>query len=392
MLPPEKVKALRARLAETERDHGRYEGGVKLPEALRRGKQGDVDAAEDVAALFEDASTDVRREAAEVAFHLNRGSATTNGARRAFGHEEDDVTRKFLALTLVRSGAPDPAPRDIVAKLFDGEDLAWKRRAALSLADGGDARGVTVLAQWLDARAGVGESLELDRAREIVALLARHKVRSAVPVLVGKLSDLRLRPYVADALGAIGDGSAREPLLAAFAVERYRPTRVKLADALIATGAKDELFKPLARFAGAPEPLENAVLVAARAGLLVPKKGGLVPEGDAAGAHFPDKLSGKVFAPRGGFRVLVETVSAGEAAIVVAGARLVTHAVGTLSFGEGEGAEGPVVLELSHPGGIRGVWLVPLAEDLPPPPKEAWDGGISESDDDAGLSADAKAE
>jgi len=390
VLPPERAKALRARLAETERDHGRYEGGLKLPDALRRGKQGDVDAAEDVAALFEDASSGVRREAAEVAFHLNRGVATTNGARRAFGHEDDDVTRKFLALTLVRSGAPDPAPREIVAKLFDGEDLAWKRRAALSLADGGDARGAAVLAQWLDAREGTQEALELDRAREIVALLARHRVRSAVPTLVAKLSDLRLRPYVAEALGAIGDASAREPLLAAFAIERYRPTRAKLSEALLATGAKDELFKPLARFAGAPEPLETSVLVAARAGFLVPKKGGLLPEGDA-GAHFPEKLSGKVMAPRGGFRVLAETVSVGEATIVVAGARLVTHSVGTLSFAEGEGREGSVVVEVSHAGGVRGVWLVPLAEDLPPPPKEAWDGGVSERDD-AGLSADAKAE
>ncbi len=105
---PARLRALRARLAQTERDHGRYEGGAQRPEALRRGRQGDVDAAEDVAALFDDASVAVRREAAEVAFLLHQPS-TTNGARRALAREDDPAAKSFLSLVLVRSGATDEA-------------------------------------------------------------------------------------------------------------------------------------------------------------------------------------------------------------------------------------------------------------------------------------------
>jgi hypothetical protein len=72
------------------------------------------------------------------------------------------------------------------------------------------------------------------------------------------------------------------------------------------------------------------------------------------------------------------------------------HTVGqgaTLTVAEGTlagEARLEVRLEASHPSGVRGVWAVPLSDELPPPPKEAWDGGTDEGD--AGLSADAKAE
>ncbi len=400
----ERTKALRKKLAETERDHGRYEGGQKLPDALRRGKQGEADAAEDVAALFDDASLVVRREAAEVAFWLDRGEVTANAARRALAREEDDTTRRFLALTLVRASDAAPGAKAVAEKLFADPDLAWRRRAALAFADAGDPRGVALLAGWLDETRPPA-ALELDRAREIVALLAQHKAKSAVPTLVGKLGDLRLRPYVADALAAIADPSAREPLLRAFVVERYRPTRVKLASALVACGAKDEMFRSLIRFAGVPEPLENAVPVARAAGLLVPKKGGLVAGADGGTVN---SLTGSVLVPAGSFRVLVEGAGPGVATVSVAGISLVarTTAEASLAVAEGTGDTKPGMKELvvTHPAGVRAVLVVPLAEELPLPPKEAWDGGVSETDDpptvpgtdaslgDAGLSDDAKAE
>jgi len=394
-----RAKALRKRLAETERDHGRYEGGQKLPDALRRGKQGEADAAEDVAALFEDASVEVRREAAEVAFLLNRPAATANGARRAFGREEDLTTKRFLALTLVRGKEPDPAARSVVEGLMSEADLAWRRRGALALADAGDPKGAAVLAAWLEVQGP--EALELDRAREIMALLGRHRAKVGVPALVSKLADLRQRPYAADALGAIGDPSARDPLLTAFGVERYRPTRVKLASALLAVGTKEEMFPLLARFGGVPEPLENVVTVARLAGLLVPKRGGIAASGDGGAAG---RLAGALMVPAGAFRVLVEAAGPGLPVVTVSGVAVAARGTSapTLTAAEvaGEPKGGPREIVVTHPAGLLGVLVVPLAEELPPPPKEAWDAGISETDEaranegprDAGLSVDAKAE
>lgn len=412
---PARLRELRARLAQTERDHGRYEGGQPLPDALRRGRQGDIDAAVDVAALFDDASVAVRREAAEIAFLLHQPSST-NSARRALAREEDPATRSFLALVLVRAGATDEGPRQAVLALLGGADVAWRRRAALALADGGDPRGLGVLAAWLAA-----ESLELEPARELCALFARYKARVAVPALVSKLSDLRVRPYAAEALGAIGDSSARTPLLAAFAVERYSTAREKLAEALLAVGAKDELYPTLARFAGMPEPLINALSVAERAGLLVPKRGGLVgprvagdagDAGDAGNARDaglsqrPQHLEGSVRVAPGRVRALVGvTVGAGSVVtaptVTLAGQRVTLTAWGAvdgvaLFVADHLMTTSELAVTVEHAQGVRAVWVVPATEELPPPPREPWDAGAPtlEPDEptDSGLSGDAKAE
>ena len=59
-------------------EHGRYEHGEEAawPEALRRGIAGDADAADDVAALLDDASAASARRPREVSFDL------THAARR----------------------------------------------------------------------------------------------------------------------------------------------------------------------------------------------------------------------------------------------------------------------------------------------------------------------
>ncbi|HRG97930.1 MAG TPA: hypothetical protein PLR99_16865, partial [Polyangiaceae bacterium] len=58
-----------------------------------------------------------------------------------------------------------------------------------------------------------------------------------------------------------------------------------------------------------------------------------------------------------------------------------------------------LTLTAEHPQGVRAAWVVPVAEELPPPPREAWDAGGAdaqsvEPDDssDSGLSGDAKGE
>src|SRR5690606_37504706 len=57
---PERVTELQKLTAAIERETGKVEA-TGLPDALRRGLQGDVDAAEDVAALLDDARVDIRR-------------------------------------------------------------------------------------------------------------------------------------------------------------------------------------------------------------------------------------------------------------------------------------------------------------------------------------------
>jgi hypothetical protein len=68
---------------------------------------------------------------------------------------------------------------------------------------------------------------------------SKARCRSAVPSLVAALTDVRARPYVADALGALGDDRARRPLLDLLVAEPYVTTRPHEARALLALGASD---------------------------------------------------------------------------------------------------------------------------------------------------------
>ncbi|HSY22674.1 MAG TPA: sulfatase [Polyangiaceae bacterium] len=240
---PARVAALRSLLRATERDHGRYElaGGPSWPEALRRGLQGEADAALDVASLLDDANPAMRRKAAEVSFSLH-APAAASAVKRAFDRDEDDRVRRWSALALVRMGEPAPPLAD--ALLHDPAS-AWRRAAALSLGERGDARACDELAaQWNEVAPGMarddadGEppqiAMDLARAEELLVATSAAHCRAAVPALVRALGDVRARPYVADALGALGDDRARAPLLALLAKEPYVTTRPHEARALLA--------------------------------------------------------------------------------------------------------------------------------------------------------------
>jgi hypothetical protein len=244
---PARFDALRGILREVARDHGRYEtvSASAWPEALRRGLQGEVEAASDVAALLDDAEVTIRRKAAEVCFRLH-APATVPEVKRALAHDEDDEVRRWAALALARMGEPSPPLAD---SLLRDPDRDWRRSAALALGERGDARGCDEMAAWFgDAAAALqpspnGETprlpMELAQARELLAAIARARCRSAVPALVRALADVRARPYVADTLGALGDDRARAPLLAALGNEPYVTTRPREARALLALGVHD---------------------------------------------------------------------------------------------------------------------------------------------------------
>jgi hypothetical protein len=83
-------------------------------------------------------------------------------------------------------------------------------------------------------------------------------------MLVSALEDVRARPYVADALGALGDTRARAPLLATFAGEPYVTTRPHEARALLALGASAKAWP-----AGTPEASVTLAVPAGEARLLL---------------------------------------------------------------------------------------------------------------------------
>jgi arylsulfatase A-like enzyme len=290
---PERFDALRGMLRAVERDHGRYEAAAGAwPEALRRGMTGDTEAARDVASLLDDADVTVRRKAAEVSFALH-ASETAPELRRALDRDEDDEVRRWTALALVRASGParsqradpneasgparsqradpneasgparsqradpnenvgpaSPVPPAAEALLKDASQ-PWRRRAALALGERGDARACDELvAWWSEAAPAPGEAtnedgqpprlrMELAEVHELLGATVAARCRSATPALVRALADVRARPRLADALGALGDDRARAPLLALLSVEPYVTTRPHEARALLALGVRD---------------------------------------------------------------------------------------------------------------------------------------------------------
>lgn len=239
--------ALKSLLRATERDHGRYEADAAAawPEALRRGLQGDAEAAPDVASLLDDADVAIRRKAAEVCFGLSVPT-TLPQLRRAVDRDEDEQVRRWAALALARIGDPPPP---LVEALLHDTKREWRRAAALAYAQHEDARACEELtAWWNDAAPASAQdeegsarqlSVDLSHARDLLDATRKARCRSAVPALVRALDDVRARPFVADALGDLGDVRARASLLAHLADEPYLTTRPHEARALIALGGGD---------------------------------------------------------------------------------------------------------------------------------------------------------
>jgi hypothetical protein len=238
---------LRANLRSIELEFGRYErgDGRSLPEALRRGIQGDVEAAGEVAALLDDADVTIRRKAAEICFEL-RSQETRAALRRALTRDEDEEVRRWSRLALVRLG--DDPPESLESLQRDA-DASWRKRAALARAERGDGAGCDELGSWwsdvlppADQAVADGEPprllLDLGHVREILEAAGKAHCRTLVPALVRGLSDVRARPYVADVLGALGDDRASDPLLALLASEPNVTSRAHEARALVRLGSR----------------------------------------------------------------------------------------------------------------------------------------------------------
>jgi arylsulfatase A-like enzyme len=261
----ERWTSLRRKERELAASHGQFEAaglraeGRGWPQAILRGVAGDSDAADEIAAMLDDADGAIRRKAAELLFELRRPS-TRDPLLLALARDEDPTVKAWSALALTRLGHGAP----LVVDLLASPDRQWKRLAALALAESGDRRGGALLLEWWrDDKARAYQ-----RSRELLAALGRIRWRDAVVPLCKSLGDVRLRPAIATALADIGDEAARGPLVRAFAEERYQSARVALADALSRLKAREEMARPLIRFMGVPDALPGAVGVALRAGIL----------------------------------------------------------------------------------------------------------------------------
>ncbi len=305
---------LRARQRELSASHGRHEAqglraeGRGWPAPILRGITGDVDAAGEIAALLDDADPAIRRKAAELLFEL-RQESTTDALILALGRDEDQTVRAYCALALTRmdKGAP------LVMDLLRDEALNWRRLAALALAEIGDDRGEGILVEWWRNRGSMG----FERARQVLAALARIRAKSALPFLFAALDDVRLRPFIATSLARIDDPAAVGPLLMAFQEERYQSSRSALLKAMVELGAKEELARPLVRFLGVPDPVAGGLGFAQAAGILQHVGGPTARELQRLGRDRADAKNLRLVIPTGGngqgLRVLVRAANTGAA-------------------------------------------------------------------------------
>ena len=406
---PKEFAELRVRLKELGASHGRYEQnglraeGKGWPPSILRGISGDGDAVEEIAALLDDADLSIRRKAAELLFELRRPEAKA-ALRLALSRDEDEVVKRYAALSLTRLGEGAP----LTFELEKSSDLEVRRLAALVLAEVGDGRGEkTLIGWWLDPAAR-----NFDRSRQIAAALGQIRSKDAVWPLVQSLDDVRLRPYLADALAHIGGELSQGSLLKALASERSQSTRVALVNALVTLKTEEALAPPLVRFMGVPDPLLNGLQAATQTKILEHVGG---PDGgDLARLRKQSSLGVSVtltIPPGGngkGVRAFVRARGLGPAP----GEVLI--AMGAPDWGTGPrkpslpnldatqalrlkvppGPE-PVVVygELPKSAGARpglrarfvifadstvqldSVALVPLADELPPPPPKPWQPG-----------------
>ena len=394
---PAKATELRRVLTGIERDNGRFERGegADWPEPIRRGLQGDLAAAEDVAPLLDDAQLSVRQEAAEVLYRLHDPS-TVPALRRALGRDEDPTVRKLAALGIARAAPGEPAPPLVDALLHDG-DVAFRRRAALTFAERGDGRGeAELVSYWVAEAPGNGNDsdavaadregdasaprseLSFEQARTVLAAMRQAHLRSAAPVLVRSLGDVRLRADIATTLGVLGVKDVVPALLAQLGEERYVSARASEAEALVTLGAtKDELRAPLERYAGVPEPLPEVLDLAGRVGLLTAPSGWLAVDGarlldtSLSRPRRPHDVTGS--GPEGARLLLGVTKDQPPVHVLVSPhtelvATPVTATLQKLEITADDSTE----IHVTTREPVLAAWLVLHAPEIPPPPPRPW--------------------
>lgn len=258
----EKLRTAARGIAQT---HGEYESqglraeGKGWPTPILLGISGNAEVAPALAMLLDDADSAIRRKSAELLFTLGN-SGQSPSLRLALTREEDSETRAWLSLALTRLGQGAP----LVFELLNGEDLKFRRLAALALAEQDNDIGEPELIRWWVAQ----PPPEFSESLKILKALGTIRSKKAVPHLIQSLGNVRLRAAIAEALARIGDKDARAHLALQLNRERFHSARLPLAEAILALGGDDELIVPLRRFLAVPDRLDGGLSLALRAGIL----------------------------------------------------------------------------------------------------------------------------
>lgn len=344
-----------------------FEEGA-YPPALARAALGDRTVTAELLDLAGDARPHVRADAIR---WLGRfGHEPGLGAVRAALADGDERVRMEAAIASLRLG--DEGPRARVLPLTQRED-AIGEEAALALADLHDpAAGPRLLA------CASSPALDEVRRRACVVGLGRSTSANLALPLASQLEDVRLRPEVADALGALGNRAVVPHLREHLARERYVPSRLPLARALARLGDTSWVAQVI-RYLGMESGMPGGV------GLLLDERRGAARDvrgtGSCAPSGCPLPATYGIARPRGRAQRVIVVVDVVEGASVRVGETVFRD----LPPGRNE-------LALAWPGEARAVlvsgdaggWLVGYAvvastPEIPPPPPEPWDAGVNAS-------------
>jgi HEAT repeat protein len=241
-----RARALRGEIEAWEASHARVEAQPvdgeaapvddALPDVLNRAIQGDASVTRDVARLLGAGGYAVRRRAAHALGDLGSREAIITDALARELAAPDSALRREAGVSLALLS--DPRGRDVSRAALATDARTPTRdealRAAVGLSRLGDHGAVPVLSAWINHTGGSDA-----RRDEAVDALRALNDPAALPAWVTLLDDVRLAPRAAEALAALGDARALDPLRAALATQRYPLSVRAILGALQALGAPD---------------------------------------------------------------------------------------------------------------------------------------------------------
>ncbi|MCA9575984.1 MAG: sulfatase-like hydrolase/transferase [Sandaracinaceae bacterium] len=353
-------------------------GSQAWPEALARAELGDASVAPELMPLLGDTRATVRAGTARLLGRL-RHLPALHTLIRIRDQDDDQAVRDEAALASLALG--DEGSSGLVRALVSRPDtsLELRRRGALVLAARGDRAGASVLDAWAaDASAEEGER------RSAVLALGALRAAASLDTLVTLLSDVRLGPAAATALGMLGDRRAVGPLRRKLRDERYLPARAAEARALTELG--DRAVIPLLwRYLGMEQPVPGGVALLGQLGVLRRPSGRGLVLGDAPGARVGEwvcaeegcepRTDARVVlpssgAPRGAVRVVCAVRSEREAVLTLLDVRREVQAGSSQVTVD---ATGPLeVLSFAPAVGVTvdACVVAPAQRELPAPPPE----------------------
>ncbi len=363
--------------------------GVAWPEALARAKLRAPSAGPDVIPLLGDDRPSVRAAAARALGELEVRAAAP-ALERVRAHDEDPSVRAEANIAALLVGSEAALP-EVLALLGDetapeGPGLSVSQRAALAAARLGRVEAVPVLASLLSgAKEGVEEG-ELLRAIEA---LGRVGAAEGAEVLIELLSDVRLRVATATALGEIGGRKVQDALVRQLREERYQPARRAELMALIKLSDRRTralLMEILGRETSVPDGVRMLMTLGA---LTPPSARGarLTSEGVREGTWSCDETGcapgegAAISLPRRGASrgpkraTLLVTGDPGAFIRIDGERRELRGAEDQLSFVREPQAALRFAVE-AHPSvRVVAIAVVPVQEEIPPPPPEPWQPG-----------------